>query len=184
LIGVAWLLLLPLNEYSRSTYISENALLPGQVHTYFAGSDQNIFRAFKQEVDGLSEAPTQEYDENRSLNSLRLTENNRVNDKLEGFLQAAGLKVARQKYKYVSAGRKYDGENIYAILHAPRGDATEAIVLVGPWRNMNGELNRSGVALVLTLARYFKSRVSRKYLFNKMLIMYQGGLCGQKTLYS
>ena len=40
-IGAAWLLLLPLNEYSRHTYISENALLPGQVHAYFSGSDQN-----------------------------------------------------------------------------------------------------------------------------------------------
>jgi glycosylphosphatidylinositol transamidase len=30
-------------------------------------------------------------------------------------------------------------------------------VLVGAWRNMEGVLNRSGVALVLTLARYFKS---------------------------
>lgn len=53
---------------------------------------------------------------------------------------------------------EYAGENIYAILHAPRGDATEAIVLVGPWRNMKGELNRSGVPLVLTLARYFKRK--------------------------
>jgi hypothetical protein len=52
---------------------------------------------------------------------------------------------------------KYAGENVYAILHAPRGDATEAVVLVGAWKNMKGELNRSGVTLVLTLARYFKS---------------------------
>ena len=55
IIGVAWLLLLPLNEYSRSTYVSENALLPGQVHTYFAGSDQNVFRGLKHEVDLLAE---------------------------------------------------------------------------------------------------------------------------------
>ena len=80
----------------------------------------------------------------------------RVNDKLEEFFKASGLKVARQKYEYKSAGETYKGENIYAILHAPRGDATEAIVLVGAWRNMDGVINRSGVALVLTLARYFK----------------------------
>lgn len=79
----------------------------------------------------------------------------RVNDKLEEFFKATGLKVARQKYEYKSAGEVYRGENVYAILHAPRGDATEAIVLVGAWRNIDGELNRSGVALVLTLARYF-----------------------------
>lgn len=55
-IGVAWLLVLPLDDYSRKTYISENALLPGQVHTYFAGSDQNVFRGYKHEVDALENA--------------------------------------------------------------------------------------------------------------------------------
>lgn len=56
IVGVVWLLLLPLDDYSRNTYISENALLPGQVHTYFAGSDQNIFRGYKHEVDALGES--------------------------------------------------------------------------------------------------------------------------------
>ena len=51
----------------------------------------------------------------------------------------------------------HTGQNIYAVLQAPRGDATEAIVLVAPWRNMEGELNKQGVPLTLTLARYFKS---------------------------
>jgi glycosylphosphatidylinositol transamidase len=83
-----------------------------------------------------------------------------VNDKLEEFFKAAGLKVARQKFEYKSAGETYKGENIYAILHAPRGDATEAIVLVGAWKNMDGDLNRSGIALVITLARYFKRMFS------------------------
>lgn len=50
---MAWLLLLPLDEYSRQTYISENALLPGQVHAYFTGSEQNIFRGYKKELQGL-----------------------------------------------------------------------------------------------------------------------------------
>lgn len=70
---------------------------------------------------------------------------------------SAGLRSARQKYRYEAAGNTYAGENVYAILHAPRGDATEAIVLVAAWTNMDGELNQSGCALVLTLARYFKS---------------------------
>lgn len=51
----------------------------------------------------------------------------------------------------------HTGQNIYAVLQAPRGDATEAIVLVAPWRNMKGEVNRQGIPLTLTLARYFKS---------------------------
>lgn len=52
-VGVVWLLLLPLNDYSRQTYISENALLPGQVHAYFTGSEQNIFRGYKKEIQAL-----------------------------------------------------------------------------------------------------------------------------------
>ncbi len=71
-------------------------------------------------------------------------------------MKQAGLKTARQCFEYTSSGETHKGENLYAILHAPRGDATEAIVLVGAWRNMDNKLNRSGVALVLTLARYFK----------------------------
>lgn len=54
LVGVVWLLLLPLNEHSRHTYISENALLPGQVHTYFGGSEQQIFNAYKYEIQALA----------------------------------------------------------------------------------------------------------------------------------
>jgi glycosylphosphatidylinositol transamidase len=56
IVGVVWLLLLPLNENSRQTYISENALLPGQVHTYFAGSEQNIFRGYRQEIEAVKDA--------------------------------------------------------------------------------------------------------------------------------
>lgn len=56
--GVVWLLLLPLNDYSRQTYISENALLPGQVHAYFSGSEQHIFRGYKKELEAILERQT------------------------------------------------------------------------------------------------------------------------------
>ena len=79
-----------------------------------------------------------------------------VNDKLEGLLRGIGLKAARQNYTYEVSGSTYSGQNIYAVLQAPRGDATEAIVLVAPWRNMEGEVNRQGIPLTLTLARYIK----------------------------
>ncbi|KAL7952351.1 Gaa1-like protein [Trichoderma compactum] len=149
-IGVVWLLLLPLDDYSRRTYVSENALLPGQVHTYFGGSEQSIFRAFRHEVDLLA-----------SKNNYE------VNDKLESILTGFGVKVGRQNYTYHSAGEIYSGENVYGILQAPRGDATEAIVLVAAWRSIDEQLNRNGVALVLTLARYFK----RWSLWSKDIIL-------------
>ncbi|KAM0324537.1 hypothetical protein ACHAQA_007922 [Verticillium albo-atrum] len=137
--GIAWLFLLPLNDYSRRTYISENALLPGQVHTYFAGSDQNVFRGYKHEIDAL-------VDKN----------NYEINDYLEGLFKSFGLKVGRQNYTYESSRYEYTGENLYAILQAPRGDATEAIVLVAAWNTIDGGRNKMGVPLALTLARYFK----------------------------
>ncbi|RNJ53813.1 Glycosyl phosphatidyl inositol protein transamidase complex subunit [Verticillium nonalfalfae] len=148
--GIAWLFLLPLNDYSRRTYISENALLPGQVHTYFAGSDQNVFRGYKHEIDGLAGKSNYE-----------------INNYLEALLKSFGMKVGRQNYTYESSGSEYAGENLYAILQAPRGDATEAIVLVAAWENTDGIRNSMGVPLALTLARYFK----RWSLWSKDIIL-------------
>lgn len=78
---------------------------------------------------------------------------------MQEILQASGLKVATQKYRYTVAGNEYTGENVYGILHAPRGDATEAIVLVAAWNNMDNQRNTHGVVLALTLTRYFKSKL-------------------------
>lgn len=61
--GVVWLALLPLDDYSRRTYISENALLPGQVHAYFSGSEQNVFRGYKKEIESLLPASYHEVQE-------------------------------------------------------------------------------------------------------------------------
>ncbi len=107
----------------------------------------------------------------------------RINDKLEEFFKASGLKVARQNFEYKSAGEVYSGQNIYAILHAPRGDATEAIVLVGAWKNVEGVLNLSGVALMLTLARYFKSTPRTSRYGGLHANERQDGPFGRRTLY-
>jgi GPI-anchor transamidase subunit GAA1 len=80
----------------------------------------------------------------------------RINDKIEDILKGLGVKVGRQSYTYHAAGKEYSGENVYGILQAPRGDATEAIVLVAPWESIEKLPNRNGVALALTMARYFK----------------------------
>lgn len=147
IIGVAWLCLLPLNEYSRNTYVSENAILPGQVHTHFGGSEHNVFRAYRQEVHALDSKS--EHDRSQSLADI-LTSN--------------GLKAGIQNYSYEIAGQKKTGKNVYAVLQGPRADATEAMVLIGAWRNMDNDVNYSGVALVLSLARYFKRMLSLPYL--------------------
>jgi glycosylphosphatidylinositol transamidase len=78
------------------------------------------------------------------------------NNKLADLFREANLKVAKQKYTYHISDTNISNENVYAVLQAPRADATEAIVLIAAWKNMNDEVNFSGVALVLALARYFK----------------------------
>ncbi|KAF4549811.1 GPI transamidase component-like protein [Elsinoe fawcettii] len=139
LVGIGWLLVLPLDEYSRNTYVSENALLPGQVHTYFGGSEHNIFRAYRQEVNAL--ASISEPGRNKALLDI---------------LKSQGLKAATQDYHFSRAGEWKNGTNVYGVIQGPRADATEAMVLIGAWRNSEDKINYSGVALVLTLARYFK----------------------------
>ena len=69
------------------------------------------------------------------------------------------------------SNRTIANENVYAVLQGPRADATEAIVLIGAWKNMEEETNTSGVALVLTLARYFK----RWSLWSKDIIFLVSG---------
>ncbi|KAF4225341.1 hypothetical protein CNMCM6805_008586 [Aspergillus fumigatiaffinis] len=150
-VSLLWLLLLPLDEYARRTYISENALLPGQVHAYFAGTEQNIFRGYKNELESLLNSGNQEGQETKDSELTPV-----ISDRIQSILRAAGLKVATQKYEYTSSGITHEGQNVYAIIHAPRGDATEAIVLVAAWKTADGELNLNGVSLALTLARYFK----------------------------
>lgn len=72
------------------------------------------------------------------------------------MFRASHLKVATQKYAYHVSNRTVAGENVYAVLQGPRADATEALVLIAAWSNMADDVNTSGLALVLTLARYFK----------------------------
>ncbi|KIV96354.1 hypothetical protein PV10_00235 [Exophiala mesophila] len=151
--GVIWILLLPLQEYSRRTYISENALLPGQVHTYFGGSEQHIFRAYKHELSTVFEAPHS--NGTSSPQETRLVQDSK-SAKIQQLFQSAGLKTARQRYSYTSSGNTYEGENVHAILHAPRGDGTEAIVLLAAMSNIDGAKNINGVTLLISLARYFK----------------------------
>lgn len=79
----------------------------------------------------------------------------RISEKLKHIFESAGYRPAKQKYEYTAAGTLYQGENVYAVLKAPRGDATEAIVLAAALKNLDGAPNYAGVALALTLGRYF-----------------------------
>ena len=77
------------------------------------------------------------------------------------MLHRLQLKTGQQEYKLSEKlfGIGVNGTNVYGILRAPRGDATEAIVLSSSWKTIDGEIDVGGVSLLLSLAGYFKRTV-------------------------
>lgn len=126
-----WLLILPIEGQYRNTYISENALMPSQVTSYFRESEWNFVRGYRSEIS--------KFDFNN------ITQHNRV---VEGWLTDIGLKPQYHENKYGS-------DTLYSILHAPRGDDTESMVLAMPWITSDGERNIGGLSLGIAMARYF-----------------------------
>jgi glycosylphosphatidylinositol transamidase len=130
--------------------------LPGQVHTYFGGSEQNVFRAYRHELAAVLDPPSAVAGNETLKEEEKRAVEDRRSDIIQELFRNAGLKTAKQRYSYTSSGRTYEGENVYAVLHAPRGDGTEAVVLVAPLKNIENVSNVNGVPLLISLARYFK----------------------------
>lgn len=79
-------------------------------------------------------------------------------------LVAIGLEVHTQRYEFtypmnLMDNRTSAGENIYAILRAPRSSSTESMVMSTPLRPSATGLDRTdgSVALLLSMAQYMKS---------------------------
>ncbi len=79
-------------------------------------------------------------------------------NQFEAVLKSLQLKTGQQRYELKEdvSGIAVNGTNIYGILRAPRGDATEAIVLSSSWKTIDGEVDVGGVALLMSLAGYFR----------------------------
>ena len=91
------------------------------------------------------------------------------------MLHRLQLKTGQQNYDLPekSFGIGVNGTNVYGILRAPRGDATEAIVLSTSWRTIEGEIDIGGVSLLMCLAGYFKRNASiarRTFLIDIRLV--------------
>lgn len=131
-LSLVWLLVLPLDGQYRNTYTSENALMPGQVTSYFRESEWNIVRGFREEAQSLEHADP----------SVRA-------ERIISLLDRFGYVASKHSPCLDCA------DLVYGIMHAPRGDGTEAMVLAVPWKMRDGEYNEGGVALSLALARYW-----------------------------
>ncbi|GAA5979372.1 hypothetical protein JCM11641_005016 [Rhodosporidiobolus odoratus] len=148
LAGLLYTLALPYHGLGRKHYISENALQPGHVNTYWNWADVHVAdlladNVAKWSADGVTV-------------DLRTKQ-------LHDAFQELGLSASRQSYTYtLSPNSSLSGTNTFAILPAPKTDGAEALVLSASWLSRaldehgNRRINTRGVALVLALANYFK----------------------------
>ncbi|EFP80866.2 Glycosyl phosphatidyl inositol protein transamidase complex subunit [Puccinia graminis f. sp. tritici] len=143
--------ILPTDLLSRSTYLSENAILPGQVNTYWSWAQVHKADRYADLLDEWRDLPS----EQRASHIAAL---------FQGF----GLRSQTQSYTFSSLGSQVhsisNGTNVHAILHAPRVDGSEALVLMASWLTRRpgsdihgGDINLRGVASVLALAEYLIS---------------------------
>ncbi|EXX51698.1 Gaa1p [Rhizophagus irregularis DAOM 197198w] len=139
-VGICWLFILPSEQYHKSTYISENALLPGQVNTYYSWGQVHEAAAFRDNITLLSNSS--------NIEKAAYIENE---------LRKAGLKTAMQNFTFNMSGKKISGINVYGVFKAPRADGTEALVLSAPWKSNDGEtINTNGIAAALSIGKFFK----------------------------
>ncbi|KAL3233482.1 GPI transamidase component GAA1 [Nakaseomyces bracarensis] len=143
LVSIAMLAILPFDGYYRNTYISENALMPAQAYSYFRETEWNILRGYRKQIETLE---FKSVDERNSI--------------MSEWLNEIGVKTA------VYEDPEF-GKTLYGVLHASRGDGTEAMVLATPWTNIDDQFNMGGTALGISLVRYF----SRWPIWSKNIII-------------
>ncbi|GAB1606510.1 glycosylphosphatidylinositol anchor attachment 1 protein-like [Argonauta hians] len=146
--GLFWFFGLAYIHLNAATYFSENALLPGLVEgNFYSNSDVKFYRNEVKKV--------MDKDKSRLLR-----------DWLFSRFEELGLEVYFQNYSVqyplqLLGDQKVPGQNVYAILRAPRASSTEAVVLSIPIRSKNMISQTltdtsGGIALMLALTKFFK----------------------------
>ncbi|KAI9219095.1 Gaa1-like protein [Blastocladiella britannica] len=130
LVGTVAFLALPHPAVRLPTRPDENALLPGQISTHWSWRENDAIVTARAEVAALSPLARSEWLTHRLTN--------------------LGLDV--HSYQPTATGNE-TGDVIYAILRAPKGDGSEALVLSSTWENeRTGTENQNGILLALALA--------------------------------
>lgn len=158
LVSIVLIVILPMDGQYRRTYISENALMPSQAYSYFRESEWNLVRGYRRQLETFIKYPN-ELDKTIETAYEVVTAQERFAT-IESWLQEFGVKTATYH-------NNVTGDTLYGVLHAPRGDGTEAMVLCMPWHNGDGNFNIGGTALGIDLARYF----SRWPIWSKNIIV-------------
>ncbi|KAI8876384.1 Gaa1-domain-containing protein [Backusella circina FSU 941] len=139
IVGIGWILLLPYQGYNKHTYISENALLPGQVNLDYGYNDIRTAEDYRTKI----------------LEFQNKDSASRANFIHQEF-RRTGFVSAIQQFDIEG---KETGANVFAINRAPRSDGKEALVLSASWKSRTGEFNTNGIAALLSLAKLFKRNV-------------------------
>lgn len=129
-----------LSNHCEKTYISDNALTPGFVNREFASEPDAYIKQLREATGKNSRIP-----------------HSWLIDSFTKF----GLEVYQQNFSVrFPFGKVESGTNVYAIIRAPRAQPLESLVLAAPFRSEESPLgpNYSGVALLLSLAKYFSTK--------------------------
>ncbi|GFY67740.1 glycosylphosphatidylinositol anchor attachment 1 protein [Trichonephila inaurata madagascariensis] len=143
LCGIIWFAILASDVFNNKTYFSENALLPGLVVREFnpRSSLSRLLEALKEEA---SAHPSQ-------IPSAWI----------QGHFRQLGLDVYQNNFtvQYPFGSKPvYRGNNLYAVLRAPKVASTEAIVITTPYRDYDSihDNTLASIALMIELAQTFR----------------------------
>ncbi|KAL5467418.1 hypothetical protein EMCRGX_G031638 [Ephydatia muelleri] len=127
-LAIVGFFILPREDISRSSYFDENALMSGLATTQF-GDAVTAISVIEEE---LSKIGLEVYQQN--------------------FSALPPIALVQQSTPTIS------GRNIYGVLRAPRASTTEALVLSAPFSTRDGTSNVYGIAAMLSLANYLKTK--------------------------
>ncbi|KAJ1949091.1 Glycosyl phosphatidyl inositol protein transamidase complex subunit [Linderina pennispora] len=147
LVGLLWLLALPLENMARRAYFSENAMMPAQADTGFGS--QSDTQAMSQ-IDSAMLAHMHIDDASE-----------RQAQAVSSVFDDLGLdtQIHRFEYDEVQGVGNHRGINVHGILRAPRSDGVEALLLAASWRTSDNQTNLNAVRLMAGMAKYAQEQV-------------------------
>lgn len=140
--SIVFFLSFGIKDNYRKTYISENALLPGQVISHFRESEWFYVRGIREEVIKM---------ENSSVNKR--------NEILGRWFEEFGYQIDYLK-------EDENNKTLYSTFYGTKGDECETMVIAIPWKTSENKYNDGGIALGSGLARYF----SKMTIWSKNLV--------------
>ncbi|KAF4614468.1 hypothetical protein D9613_002688 [Agrocybe pediades] len=144
-IGYLWMVLLPVPQLGRGTFVDENALQPGQVNTQWNWGDVHAADLYLGQLE--------------QMRDVNYTSERRAEWFKEQFSKL-GISASTQNYHFQTSAANMTGTNAYAVISSPRNPGAEAMVISASWLSIidegAGTVNIRGVSMILALAGFLK----------------------------